>query len=180
MPDLTPIPTTYQGYRFRSRLEARWAVFFDALGLQWRYEDQGYVVGGAPYLPDFVLPQLRAFAEIKPRGEFVFHPRCQQLAVESGQRVLHIVGDPWLGEYAMSVYFPDDTCTGGEPCGFALGRRDDREVWVIARDESFHISLTPADDSEKLPLPDAARLLAAYSAARSARFEHGERGRTRP
>lgn len=27
------IETRYKGYRFRSRLEARWAVFFDALGL---------------------------------------------------------------------------------------------------------------------------------------------------
>lgn len=25
------IDTVYKGYRFRSRLEARWAVFFDAL-----------------------------------------------------------------------------------------------------------------------------------------------------
>ena len=29
------IETSYKGYLFRSRLEARWAVFFDALGLVW-------------------------------------------------------------------------------------------------------------------------------------------------
>ena len=29
------IPTEYKGYRFRSRLEARWAVFFDACGADW-------------------------------------------------------------------------------------------------------------------------------------------------
>jgi hypothetical protein len=38
---LTPIPTRYKGYHFRSRLEARWAVFFDALGLRWQYEVEG-------------------------------------------------------------------------------------------------------------------------------------------
>ena len=33
-----PIETTYNGVRLRSRLEARWAVFFDALGVKWLYE----------------------------------------------------------------------------------------------------------------------------------------------
>jgi hypothetical protein len=30
---LRPIDMVYNGYRFRSRLEARWAVFFDMLGV---------------------------------------------------------------------------------------------------------------------------------------------------
>ena len=37
---LKPIPTVYKGYRFRSRLEARWAVFFDACGAKWEYEPE--------------------------------------------------------------------------------------------------------------------------------------------
>lgn len=32
---IKPIKTQYKGYRFRSRLEARWAVFFDACGVKW-------------------------------------------------------------------------------------------------------------------------------------------------
>ena len=48
------IETRYKGYRFRSRLEARWAVFFDALGLEWEYEPEGYELSdGSWYLPDF-------------------------------------------------------------------------------------------------------------------------------
>lgn len=47
------IETRYRGYRFRSRLEARWAVFFDALGLEWEYEPQGFEANGYRYLPDF-------------------------------------------------------------------------------------------------------------------------------
>ena len=48
------IETKYKGYRFRSRLEARWAVFFDALGLDWVYEPEGFNLGEAGfYLPDF-------------------------------------------------------------------------------------------------------------------------------
>ena len=56
-------PTLYKGIRFRSRLEARWAVFFDALGIEWTYEPN---VDGAPagYLPDFDLGHF--YFEVKP------------------------------------------------------------------------------------------------------------------
>lgn len=74
---ISPIETTYAGCRFRSRLEARWAVFFDALGIRWEYEAQGYELGWRldlarlekgeviHYLPDFWLPDHRMFAEVK-------------------------------------------------------------------------------------------------------------------
>lgn len=53
---LKAIETVYNGYRFRSRLEARWAVFFDALGIRYEYEKEGYDLDGVRYLPDFWLP----------------------------------------------------------------------------------------------------------------------------
>ena len=63
------IETSYKGYRFRSRLEARWAVFFDALGAEWEYEKEGYDLGEhGLYLPDFWLPRLGIFVEIKPQS----------------------------------------------------------------------------------------------------------------
>jgi len=37
-PNIPAIPTTYNGIEMRSRLEARWAAFFDAVGLPWEYE----------------------------------------------------------------------------------------------------------------------------------------------
>lgn len=53
---MKPIQTEYKGYLFRSRLEARWAVFFDACGAEWEYEPEGYDLGdGLMYLPDFLL-----------------------------------------------------------------------------------------------------------------------------
>ena len=53
---MKPIETEYKGYRFRSRLEARWAIFFDACGVDWEYEPEGYDLGdGLYYLPDFLL-----------------------------------------------------------------------------------------------------------------------------
>lgn len=67
-----PIETRYAGCHFRSRLEARWAVFFDRLGVAWEYEEQGYEVGRTDgrtvrYLPDFYLPDLGTHVEVKGR-----------------------------------------------------------------------------------------------------------------
>ena len=54
-----PIPvieTEYQGCRFRTRLEARWAVFFDLCGVRWEYEPEGFELpDGKPFLPEFLL-----------------------------------------------------------------------------------------------------------------------------
>lgn len=50
------IETEYNGYKFRSRLEARWAVFFDAAGIKYEYEPEGFDLGnGLRYLPDFKI-----------------------------------------------------------------------------------------------------------------------------
>jgi len=72
MNQIKAIETFYKGYHFRSRLEARWAVFFDTLGIEWKYEDQGFecevhdhydeksgeqVCKTERYLPDFFLPE---------------------------------------------------------------------------------------------------------------------------
>jgi hypothetical protein len=54
MNTIKAIETQYKGYRFRSRLEARWAVFFDAVGLNFEYEKEGFDLGEVGYyLPDF-------------------------------------------------------------------------------------------------------------------------------
>jgi len=37
MTTIKPIETHYAGHRFRSRLEARWAVFLDAMEIPWQY-----------------------------------------------------------------------------------------------------------------------------------------------
>lgn len=66
-----PIETEYRGHRFRSRLEARWALFFDALGVPWEYEPEAFAFEGERYLPDFRLRVRGArgaplWAEVKP------------------------------------------------------------------------------------------------------------------
>lgn len=66
-PTISPIETRYKGYRFRSRLEARWAVVLDFMKIKWQYEAEGYNLGEhGCYLPDFWLPELNTFLEVKP------------------------------------------------------------------------------------------------------------------
>jgi hypothetical protein len=61
-------PTCYNNYNFRSRTEARWAVFFDALKYKYHYEYQDFILeNGQRYLPDFYLSDLKAHVEIKHR-----------------------------------------------------------------------------------------------------------------
>lgn len=58
--------TRYDGYNFRSRLEARWAVYFNEMGWDYLYEPQGYALAnGDAYLPDFYLPDFVTFLEVK-------------------------------------------------------------------------------------------------------------------
>lgn len=71
------IETEYEGFRFRSRLEARWAVFFDVAGIEFQYEPEGLIVPATVvqgwtkskvrYLPDFYLPETDQWVEVKTR-----------------------------------------------------------------------------------------------------------------
>jgi hypothetical protein len=115
--DYKPIETSYQGYRFRSRLEARWAVFFDAMGIQWRYETEGYekyiyredekgnevVARVSRYLPDFYLPEFQCHVEVKgdPLGVYKERERlCDVL--DWGSPIPYFTGsgdDDWKGPH---------------------------------------------------------------------------------
>lgn len=61
---LMGIPTMYRGVRFRSRLEAKWAVMFDLLAWPWLYEP--FDLDGT--IPDFLLrfEATEVLVEVKP------------------------------------------------------------------------------------------------------------------
>lgn len=59
------LQTEYRGIKYRSRTEARWAVFLDELQVPYTYEPEGYDLGGEWYLPDFWLPNPGCYLEIK-------------------------------------------------------------------------------------------------------------------
>lgn len=76
-PRIKPIQTVCFGYRFRSRLEARWAVCFEKLGLRWEYEQEGFTLPDqSKYLPDFYLPDQKIHIEIKPA---IQNPRIESV-----------------------------------------------------------------------------------------------------
>lgn len=109
---LKAIETQYKGYRFRSRLEARWAVFFDVLGVKWEYEKEGFDLGEAGwYLPDFWLPDKKVWVEIK--GDAPTEDECdkaQELEEQSQFQVLIFRNIPDEGEPLVSwtnFYFGD-------------------------------------------------------------------------
>ena len=83
MDNLTPIETIYNGLRFRSRLEARWAVFYDTIGVDYEYEPEGYKLDGVKYLPDFWITHLKCFIEIKGIITEDSNIKASQLAEQS-------------------------------------------------------------------------------------------------
>jgi hypothetical protein len=106
---LKAIETIYNGYRFRSRLEARWAVFFDALGIKYVYEEQGYKLTRGHfsplyYLPDFKLPEYDCWIEIKGQ-----EPTRQEKS-KAHYLTLHSKRPCYI--FAGNIGVPDDTTVG--------------------------------------------------------------------
>ena len=59
---IKPIETEFDGHRFRSRLGARWAVFFKEMDWDYSYELEGYRFEYKgeilSYLPDFYVEEI--------------------------------------------------------------------------------------------------------------------------
>jgi len=99
------IQTRYKGYHFRSRLEARWAVFFEKMGLNWEYEPEGFELPGLYYLPDFRVTTPQGFVmwyEVKPRG--VSHDDT----VSAFARALNQEDDKWNTDIELLSGDPQD------------------------------------------------------------------------
>lgn len=105
------IETLYNGRRFRSRLEARWAVCFDRTWMRWEYEHEGIMLPTGPYLPDFRLTTDDGsvlWVEIKPRGEVPERTfsLLRDLADESGEHCFLIAGNPRPCEFEWWHFTP--------------------------------------------------------------------------
>jgi hypothetical protein len=99
---IKPIGTEYRGCKFRSRLEARWAVAFDLHQIRYVYEPEAYPLPSGAYLPDFWIPQWDAFAEVK-RGRFteLEKNKCKELAEATGKDCVLLDGTPTCGPYPV-------------------------------------------------------------------------------
>jgi hypothetical protein len=152
--DIAPIETVYKGYRFRSRLEARWAVFFETCGKDWSYEPEGFDLGDLGYyLPDFLVQYKNTptWIEIKPK---IYNFALSMLALAKMAKLSEITKTAGL------VYFGDPL----EFEGFIFPIFKEGEVY----EHIYPINFSPDDLCENSKR--AAKI------ARSARFEFGESG----
>lgn len=154
------IETRHAGRKFRSRLEARWSVYWTAQGVEYEYEKEGFVLASGPYLPDFWLPQVRMWAEVKPGA---FGPleltKCRELADATDCPCLLLEGPPALRPYRAAQRFEIDEM---DLVPYVLTNR-------LLESGQFHRYEVPADMAYHWP--DVKR---AVDAATSARFEFGE------
>ena len=109
---IAPIPTTYNGIQFRSRLEARWALFFDILGIKYEYEPEGFIgCYGSKYLPDFYLPEYDIYVEVKGTKEQLYEDYikivdCMDYRSSPIAKGLIILGDiPFPKDFIPQFYY---------------------------------------------------------------------------
>jgi hypothetical protein len=120
------IPTTFGGIRFRSRLEARWAVFYSIIGVRYFYEYEGFQLPSGWYLPDFWLPDLEVWVEIKAsRPTETEERKMSDLASATHHRTYIFSGsigkgyvddDEYKNDNAQVFFEMDDTDDFGVPC----------------------------------------------------------------
>lgn len=182
------LETEYAGHRFRSRLEARWAVFLDRLGVAWEYEPERYQLASGKYLPDFWLPAQQFFLEVKGVAPSAsYRALLEELAVGMGHRVVLAVGSiPNPDRYEVGVEGESDFwLAAAYPDGSNVSWLDGHTWCRCPECGSFDVRLASKYDQNYCgcsPEPGlrlsgaTAPALAAFRAARSARFEHGESG----
>lgn len=104
------IQTEYNGYLFRSRLEARYAVFLHSLHIRWEYEVEGFILdNGEWYLPDFYLPDFDGgmWMEVKPTYfSEQEKERCRLLCLGTKKSVWLANGTPNFTVYEV-FYFDE-------------------------------------------------------------------------
>lgn len=169
------IETRYKGYHFRSRLEARWAVFFDSLGLKWAYEPEGFELGNAGnYLPDFKVKYPDAWDgwddvwfEVKADLDKLTpteEAKIKAFIKATESTVFVVEGPP-----DMRLYYKNSIAKGRPDEGWALWCSKHRLWWDYH--DVFFAPQCSSDYGQQM-------LQTAVNAARSARFEYGQNGKT--
>ncbi len=164
------IETIYSGYRFRSRLEARWAVFFDTMGFTYEYEKEGYDLDGTWYLPDFWLPKVNLWGEVKPiELDGTELGKAKRLVKYTGYDLLMLIGVPDRKDYNAIFVSEKKTVVGSETFGnYALSNYHD----YYETENRFYTSFF----SEEILEDQFDDMDIGINAARQARFEFGENG----
>ncbi len=189
---IKPIETIYNGYRFRSRLEARWAVFLDSLGVKYEYEPEGFELpDGTRYLPDFrVMCHATRGGDCEP---FPLYIEVKGQMDDASAKKIRAFSPAWsgdpdgkplliVGDIPNPVYVEDISDSRVMGSYDSLGY----ECYPFNYEtiDGDHFAAYPCVDHGRFGLlgdegsyvgwGDALHTLYAYKAARRARFEHGE------
>ncbi len=126
-------PTVYAGVEFRSRLEARHAVFYDALGCRWEYEPWQWVMpNGWTYTVDFQVSHRRQSILVEVKPEI---PRPEYL-----EEIREVIDDePLLFLLAVGGFYQ-----GMPPHYYTLPREESHPLRKVAEILSIQRSLDEA------------------------------------
>lgn len=191
--DIQPIETRYKGYRFRSRLEARWAVFFDACGIDWEYEPEGFCIDGEiNYLPDFLLHDVSVqgvgiidlYVEIKGKMSDVDGSKIRSFAYgtiwkenfDEIKKPILVLGNIPKGETYYDKYIYALECLANNNnsvylFSYELINSNSSHLAVPALDCNWKFRITDPRTNDWI---DEEKTNLAYQKAQQARFEHGE------
>ena len=174
------IETVWHGHRFRSRLEARWAVVFECMGIDWEYEPEGFEFeDGTRYLPDFLLhgivgrngydPKREGSVDgdvyVEVKGHWTDKDR-DKVARFAEHRPIYCVGN--VPSCFSDMDYDDDTpnfnfeTIDGDFFGAYINVRHDGECELAGADSNYMGNVWH----------DVTNL--AFKTASMARFEHGE------
>ena len=185
--EIRVIETEYNGYRFRSRLEARWAVFFDALGVPYEYEPEGFTLpSGKKYLPDFRVKcygcrgdydsePFDLYIEVKGKMTQEDADKIKEFSNDGEYPVLIVGNIPSFGGSTNSSVVEAYSRMEGidiYPFNYELIDGDYFAAYPAAHKGKFYLM---GDDSNYINSCDIDDIERAYDAARKARFEHGEK-----
>lgn len=202
MGELKAIQTEYKGYLFRSRLEARWAVFFDACGVKWEYEPEGYDLGGGLYyLPDFRLHNVTINHGLFQRGCDIYVEVKGQMTKTDGEKIRRflqigvkegnefgvsdtavlVVGNIPEGEDIRAILdsIQDEACGRISPEPYNFETIDGDYFAAYPGVDKHGVFTLFGDDSSYLWSMNERATEHAYRLARQARFEYGETPRVR-
>ncbi len=183
-----PIETRYHGYRFRSRLEARWAVFYDYLEISYQYEPEGFDLDGVWYLPDFYLPEYDYWIEIKPKIPQVGSTDWIKITsfATCMQKTIYIaVGECWhpydrrrlkdlINKDIKNYHIPVRPGPNIASHHWWVECPICQQLSLVVFGHTIYTRCGCSSDGE-IQFSDSPRLIEAYRHSRSARFEHEDR-----
>jgi hypothetical protein len=183
------LKTEYRGVTYRSQTEARWAVFFDALGVQFSYEPETISLSsGARYIPDFFIKDFNAYFEVKPSSDEIVTAEATKARClahdRPSQRVWLAIGAPApktpnilvLDRWPQDVPIEEILGNPEHRYWFHEDRRDERVYWLHSEMVHGFVVGGPgkSTDHDRPPL-NHRYATEAYKLARAALFDESAR-----